>query len=191
MSQPQKMLISSSTIQKGTLITLLLLFYLKLGLVVTKIHQFVEYTPKKCFNSFVQAAVDSRRQSDQNPNSSVVAETMKFLANSSYGYQMMDRSRHTITKYLTDEKTHAAIKSKLFTKVDHVNTSLFEVELVKAQTEHKESIIVGFFILQKLRMLELYYNFFTKFCDATKFEELEMETDSMYLVLAEKNWKNV
>ena len=181
LSQTRKMLISSITIQNGTLNTPLLLFYLKLGLVCTKIHRSVEYTPKKCFNSFVQSSVDARRKGDENPNPSVVAETMKLLANSSYGYQIMDRIRHTVTKYLTDEKTHAAINSKLFKKLDHVDNSLYEVELAKAQIEHREPIIVGFFILQyaKLRMLELYYNFFTKFCDVNKFEELEMDTDSL------------
>ena len=113
---------------------------------------------------------------------------MKFLANSSYGYQTRDRSRHTVTKYLTDQKTHVANKSKLFKKLDHVNNSLYEVELAKAQIEHKEPIIVGFLILQyaKLRLLELYYNFFTRFCDVNQFEELEMDTDSLYLALAEK-----
>ena len=188
LSQPRKMLISSFTLQNGTLITPLLLFFLQLGLVCTKIHRFVEYTPKKCFNSFVQSAVDARRQGDENPNSSVVAETMKLLANSSYGYQIMDRSQHTVTKYFSDKNTHAAINSKLFKKLDHVNNSLYEVELAKAQIEHKEPIIVGFLILQyaKLQMLELYYNFFTRFCDVNKFEELEMDTDSLYLALAEK-----
>ena len=182
------MLISSFTLENGTLVTRLLLFYLQLGLVCTKIHRFDEYTPKKCFNSFVQSAVDARRQGDENPNSSVVAETMKLLANSSYGYQIMDRSRHTVTKYLSDEKTHAAINSKLFKKLYHVNNSLYEVKLAKAQIEHREPIIVGFFILQyaKLQMLELYYNFFTRFRDVNKFEELEMDTDSLYLALAEK-----
>ena len=42
LSQPRKMLISSFTLQNGNLITPLLLFYLQLGLVVTKIHRFVE-----------------------------------------------------------------------------------------------------------------------------------------------------
>ena len=110
--------------QNGTPITPQLLFYLQLGLVDPKRHRFVEYTPKKCFNSFVQSAVDTRRQGDENPNSSVVAETMKLLANSSYGYQIMDRSQHTVTRYLIDEKTHAAINSKMFKKLDHVNNSL-------------------------------------------------------------------
>ena len=148
LSQPRKMLISSFTLQNGTLVTPLLLFYLQFGLLCAKIHRFVEYTLKKRFNSFVQPAVDAKRLGDESPNSSVVAETMKFLANSSYGHQIMDRSRHTVTKYLTDEKTHAAINSKLFKKLNHVNNSLYEVELAKAQIEHKEPITVGFFILQ-------------------------------------------
>ena len=46
LSQPRKMRISSFTLQSGTLITTLLLFYLQLGLVCTKIHRFVEYTQK-------------------------------------------------------------------------------------------------------------------------------------------------
>ena len=69
-----------------------------------------------------------------------------------------------------------------------MNNSLYEVELTKAQIQHKEPIIVGFFFLEyaKLRMLELYYNFCTRFCDLNKFKELEMDTDSQYLALAEK-----
>ena len=66
---------------------------------------------------------------------------------------------------------------------------LYEVELLKSTIEHREPIIVGFFILQyaKMRMLELCYNFFDKFCYVKKFEELEMDTDSLYLALAEEN----
>ena len=93
MAQTRKMLISSFTLQNGTLITLLLLFYLQLGLVITKIPRFIQYPPRKCFNSFVQAAVDARSKGDKNLKSNVVAETMKHLANSSYGYQNMDRGQ--------------------------------------------------------------------------------------------------
>ena len=146
-SQPRKILISSFTLQNGTPFTPLLLFYLQVGLVCTKRHRFVQYTPKKCSNSFVQSAVDARRQGDENPNSGAVAQTIKLLANSSYVYQMRYWSQHTVTKYLNDKKTHAAIKSKLFKKLDHVNNSLYEVELAKAQIEHKEPIIAGFFLI--------------------------------------------
>ena len=86
MPQPRRMLISSFILTNGTIITPLLLIYLKLGLVCKKIHRFVQYAPRKCFNNFVQSAVDARRQGDKKPNSSVVTETLKLLANSSNGY---------------------------------------------------------------------------------------------------------
>ena len=192
-SQRRRMLISSLHLNKGTIITPLLIFYLDLGLECTKIHQFVKYTPKKCFNSFVQSPVNARRQGDENPNSNVVAETMKFLANNSYGYQIMDSSRHTVTKCLNDEKTHSAIKKKLFKRLNFITDQLYVVELVKSEIEHREPINVGFFILQyaKLRMLELFNIFSKKFCDTEKYEELERDTDSLYLVLSEDNMEDI
>ena len=131
MVQPRGMLMSSFS-PNGTIITPLLLFYLQLGLVCEKIHRFVQYTPRKCFGNFVQSAVDARRQGDENPDSSVVAKTMKLLANSSYGYKIMDRSRHTVTKYLSDEKTLSAINSKIFKRLNHITDQLYEVERVKS-----------------------------------------------------------
>ena len=104
--------------------------------------------------------MDARPQGDENPKTSVVAETKKLLANSYYGYQIMDRSLHTVTKYLNDEKIHSAMNSKLFKRLDHIFDQLYEVELVKSEIEHREPIIVGFFILQhaKLRMLNFTTN---------------------------------
>ena len=171
----------------------MLLFYLQHGLVCTKVHRLVQYTPKKCFENFVQSAVDVRRQGDENPNSSVVAKTMKILANSSFGYQIMDQSRHAETKYLTDEKTHSAINGKMFKRLNHIIDQLYEVELVKSEIEYRGPIIVGFFILQssKLRMLELYYISFRHFCDTDKYEEHEMDTDSLYLALSEESLGDV
>ena len=50
--------------------------------------------------------VDARRE-DEKLLSGVVAETMKLLGKSSYGYQIMDRSMHKITEYLNDERLEA------------------------------------------------------------------------------------
>ena len=122
-SLPRKMLITIFILEKATLITPLLLIYLQLRLVVTKLHSCLDCTRTNCFNSFVQSAVDERRKSDEHPNSSVVAETIKLLTNGSPSYQIVDRSQHTITKYLSDKKTFAAIDSKLFKNLDHVNNS--------------------------------------------------------------------
>ena len=133
MVQPRRMLISSFILTNGTIISPLLLFYFKRGLVCEKIHRFVQYTPRKCFDNLVQSAVDARQQGDENPISGVVAETIKLLASSSYCYQIVDRKRHTVTKYLTDGKTHSAINSKLFKRLNHITDQLYEVELVKSE----------------------------------------------------------
>ena len=140
MPQPKRMLILNFILTNGAIITPLLLSFLTLGQVCKKIHRFVQYTPRKCFNNFVQSAMDARRQGDENPNSSVVAETMKLLAKSSYGYQIMDRSRHTVTKYLNDKKTHSSINSKMFKRLNHITDQLYKVELFKSKIEHRDSL---------------------------------------------------
>ena len=78
LKHPQRMLISSFKLEIGTVITPLFNFYLELGFQCTKIYRFVQYTPRKCCNIFVQSVVDARRQGDKNPLAGVVAETMKF-----------------------------------------------------------------------------------------------------------------
>ena len=74
-------------------------------------------------------------------------------------------------------------------KICNNEQNLYELDLLKSTIGHREPKIVGFFILQyaKLRILELYYNFFDNICDVNKFEEMEMDTDSLYLALAEEN----
>ena len=129
--------------------------------------------------------MNARRQGDETPNSSVVSETIELLANSSFGCQIMDRIRRTVTKYLNDEKSHNAININIFQRMNHITDQLYEVEIVQPEIEDWEPIIVGFSILQyaKLRMLEHFYYFFEKFCDSDKFEEIEIDTDSLYLAL--------
>ena len=39
--------------------------------------------------------------------------------------------------------------------------------------------------------MELYYNFFKKFCDTDKYEDLEMDTESLYLALSEEKLEDV
>ena len=179
--QPRRKLISSFLLTIDTIKNPLLSLYLKLALVCKKFRWFVQYAPWKGFENLVQSAVDARRQGDKSPNSSFVAATMELLADSSFGYQIMDRCWHTVTKYLPDEKTNSANISKMFKRIYHINDQLYEVELLKSEIELRESIIVGFFILQyvKLRISEPYYNFFKKFCDTGKCEELEMDSDSV------------
>ena len=64
LKQPQRMLISSSKLAIGSVITLLCNFYLSFMLNCTKIGRFCQYTPKKCCNKIFQSNVDARRAGD-------------------------------------------------------------------------------------------------------------------------------
>jgi hypothetical protein len=160
-------------------------FLLSKGAVITKMYRFVKYQPDKCFESFVQSVVDARRAGDENTESAVQAETMKLLGNSSYGYQIMNRKKHKQVSYVEDINVHQRINKASFYSCNEISSNLFEIVSTKNTIRHKEPIVLGFFILQyaKLRMLELYYNFLDRFCDVSLFEELEMDTDSLYLAL--------
>ena len=186
LKKPRRMLISSFSLKRGPIITPLLNFYIDQGLVLEDVHWFLQYNPRKSFGSFVQSVVSARRDGDRNQESTVVAETMKLIGNSSYGYQIMDRSRHTDTKYVVGSKVDRLINSKYFKELHELPSGIFETEMLKKEVVHREPIIIGFFILQyaKLTMLELYYNFFDKFCDRSKFELIEMDTDSLYMAIA-------
>ena len=76
----------------------------------------------------------------------------------------MDRSRHSITQYTDDGKTRTATNKK-FKRLGLINYPILDVELTKHEIEHEELTVVGFFILQyaNLRILQIYYKFFTKF----------------------------
>ena len=119
----------------GALIISILIIYLKLGTVCTNRHRFVEYIRKKCFNSFEQSTLHAARQTDENPNSNVVGKTMTLLADSSYGYQITDRSRKFLAKSLSKEKTLAAFDSRLFKKRSCEQIFSHEFEHAKAYNE--------------------------------------------------------
>ena len=82
LTQPQRLLMSWFQLIDGTIIIPFLNFRLDLGLEGTQIQRFLQYAPLKCFNSFVQSAVNTREERDENLYSSVLVETMKLLANS-------------------------------------------------------------------------------------------------------------
>ena len=98
----------------------------------------------------------------------------------------MDRSRHSQTQYVGEATASTLINNKNFKDYNQITDQLFEVTNAKSKIVHKEPIVVGFFILQyaKLRMLELYYNFLDKYCDKSKFVEIEMDTDSLYMAMS-------
>ena len=114
LSKPRKMLISKFKLDRGPIVTPLLFFYLEIGMSLRVVFWFLQNTPRSCFQSFVQNVLDARRERDRNKESTVVAETMKLIRNNSYGYHIMDPSRHTTAKYVKGPRIDKFINNIFF-----------------------------------------------------------------------------
>ena len=193
LKKPRRMVISSFYLQRGPLITPRLQVDLEKGLVLSQVDWFIQYTTEKWFECFVNSVVEARREGDNNTSSSVVAETIQLTGKSSYGYQIMDRSKHSKTQYVVGAEVDKLVNNQNFKNLNVLPSSIFEVEMVKSEVEHRQPIIVGLFILQygKLTLLQLFYNYFQLFCDPQKYELIEMDTESLYGSELREIWRTL
>ena len=174
----------------------LLQWYLKHGLVVTKIYQIIEFQKQRCFRNFVQDVSDARRQGDVDTDTAIIADTNKVIGNSSYGSLIMDKSKHSQVKYVQGENETCLKKNDpLFQKLECLDEEeqIYEVEMAKHRIKLDLPIQLGFFILQyaKVRMLEFYYDFMDVFVDRADFEYCEMDTDSAYMAISGSNLEDI
>ena len=80
----RRYLIGSMFGEKQLFITPLLQFYLKLGLVVTTIHEVIEFSPRKCFDGFADSVTNDRRAGDRDPALKVRGDTSKLVGELCY-----------------------------------------------------------------------------------------------------------
>ena len=74
----RKYLIGSMFANNILLITPLLKWYINKGLVVTRVHQVIEFKPVRCFQTFVEQITNDRRNGDSDHTQQAVAETSKL-----------------------------------------------------------------------------------------------------------------
>ena len=161
MSTPRRMLVGSFHGIKLLLATPLLRWYLAHGLVVDRVYQIVEYSPKPCFQNFGDSVSAARRAGDADPDKSIIADTMKLLGNSAYGKTVTNVDRHRKVTYCTEVGTSLLVGNKRFRQLDVVADNAYEVTSSKARVTYDLPHHIGFFVYQyaKLRMLEFYYDF--------------------------------
>ena len=82
---PRGMLISSYFAVKTLLATPLLKWYLKMGLVVTRVYLMLQYQNQQCFLQVTTDVANKRRAADKDPSQKLAGESAKLLANSIYG----------------------------------------------------------------------------------------------------------
>jgi hypothetical protein len=176
--------------------TPLLQWYLNHGMVVTKIHQVVEFQQQRCFKEFVREVSDARRMGDRDPSTAIIADTKKVIGNASYGSLIMDKTKHRDIKYVQGEnETCLKINDPCFCKLECLDDEdqYYEMEMAKKVIRLDLPIQLGYFILQyaKLRMLEFYYDFMDVYVERQDFEYCEMDTDSAYMAISGSSLENV
>ena len=161
MSTPRRMLVGSYHGEKILLATPLLRWYLAHGLVVDRVYQIVEYSPKPCFQHFGESVSTARRNGDVDPDKSIIADTMKLLGNSAYGKTVTNIDKHRDVRYSTEVGTSSVINNKRFCQLDVVTDYAYEITSSKARVTYDLPHHIGFFVYQyaKLRMLQFYYDF--------------------------------
>ena len=161
MSTPRRMLVGSYRGEKILLTTPLLQWYLAHGLVVDRVYQIVEYSPKPCFQQFGDSVSAAQRAGDADPDKAIIADTIKLLGNSAYGKTATNVDRHRDIKYSTEVGTSALISNKRFRQLDVVTADAYEVTSNKSVVKYTLPLHIGFFVYQyaKLRMLQFYYDF--------------------------------
>ena len=76
--KPVSSLCAQTTARELFVTSDLLKFYLDLGVVVTKVHEFVEYIPTEAFGKFADIVVANRKESDINPDHKSIGEGYKL-----------------------------------------------------------------------------------------------------------------
>ena len=186
----KRILISTNQAERILIATPLLRWYLKNNSEITKIYQIIEYQPKKCLKHFIDKVTEFRIEGDRNPDKAIIGDTYKLLSNSSYGSVLMDKTKHTNVKYLTNKaKMTKIINPPSFKAMEELNHNIFEVETYKSRLTLDTPVQIGFFILQyaKLRMLEFYHDCIVKYFNPNSFELTETDTDSIYMAINKKN----
>ncbi|XP_063966739.1 uncharacterized protein LOC135156886 [Lytechinus pictus] len=193
MKTPRRGLIGSMFGKNILLYTPLLRWYLNHGLVVTGIHQFIEYKPVACFKHFGESVSNARRKGDVDPTTSVIADTMKLIGNSSYGKTITNKERHRNVKVCDEAKVQKHINNTLFRDLNPISDNCYEVVMAKRKINMDLPVQIGHAVyhLAKLRMLQFYYDFLLQYVDPSDFQMCEMDTDSAYIAISSDSFDKI
>ena len=90
---PRRQLVAGRKARRILLTTPLLNWYLKHGLVVTKVYQAVEWQFQRCLKKFFMEIASERRQAAQDPSRAAHANKQKLTGTSAYGATLLNKEK--------------------------------------------------------------------------------------------------
>ena len=157
--RPQRCLIGGMHAQKQLFLTTLLNCYIEHGLVVTHIHQVVQFHPITIFEPFGESVTEARRNGDVDPDLLLLANNAKLVGNSMYGNTINHKTTHRDTKYVADDsKASQIVRSAHFHSLNVVEEELYET------TCSKKDIFMSFSASSNFRFVVCFMHSFFRFC---------------------------
>ena len=189
LKKEQKYLISSYFGEKFLINSEMAKFYLEMDLKITKIYEFVEFFPQKCFAPLAQEIVNSRRLADTNKSKTVIALTNKLTGNSLYSASLLNKEKHRNITYHSGNTVNKTINDPRFIHLDEIKKDIYEVKSLKNKIVNDLPIQIGLnvYLNSKLHMLKFFYLFLKKYIPDRHFELLETDTDSIYFSISKEN----
>ena len=160
LKKTQKYLISSHFGKKISINTEMAKFYLKMGLGIAKIKEFIEFYPQKCFAKLADEIVNSRRATDTDPSKAVIALTNKLTGNLLYLASLSNKSKHrNITHH--SKRGNRVIYDHHFVHLDEIASDLYAVESLKHEIRPNLPVQIGInvYLNSKLHMRKFFVCF--------------------------------
>ena len=138
-------------------------FYLNLGLEITKIYEFIEFYPQKCFKKLADEIVNSQSEVDRDKLKAVIALTNKLTGKSLYSASLLNKEKHRNITYHSKDSINKAINNPHFIHLDEIISDVYEVKSLKHNIlVHRDlPIQIGssVYLNWKLHMLKFFYHF--------------------------------
>ena len=161
LKKSKKYLISSYFGKEILINTEMAKFYLNLGLKITRIYEFIQFHPQKCFETLANEIVNSRREADLDKSKAVIALTNKLTGNSFYSASLLNKVKHRNITYHSKDTINKSISDPHFVHLDEIISDVYEVKSLKRNIRHDLPIQIGLnvYLNSKLHMLKFFYCF--------------------------------
>ena len=182
---PRRQLVAGRAARRVLLTTPLLNWYLKHGLVVTKVHQAVEWQFQQCLKEFFMNIDSERRQAAQDPSRAAHANKQKLTGTSAYWATLLNKEKFDNIYYVGENEALLKHNDPKFRSSTYIGDGVYEVQMAHKVMKNDIPKQIGLFVLQyaKLRMLQFYYDCLDRYLDRRDFEMVQMDTDSLYFAV--------
>lgn len=165
-----------------------LIFYLKMGMKLKKVHRVLQFKQAAVFEPYITFCMQQRQQTNI---SSHERDLWKLVSNSVYGKTLTNLEKRQNINFVTDDKQLSrAINSPRFRHADVISSNLVQVSKSKRKILMNIPYQIGAAILDlsKLVMYRFYYNTLIKKYGIFGCSMLFQDTDSICIGLQTENY---